>query len=326
MKVYPLKKQTDRGEAGSELILVVSIIIILGILWVLSGGPERSDQNQQSDIVTFSSKGSIISGINSFFIPIRRESSDVETFENNQEYKDVVEEFGQVRDFGETSPYWGLVTIKKTSSGPRQATAKSEYVTLNVSYKLSEPLTITGWKLQSMVSNETVTIPEATKVSTSGNVNIEQPIVVSAKDELHLLTGYSPIGNSFQINKCSGYFEQFQDFTPSIQKLCPLPREEFVFAESDPLRFGDSCLTYIENMSQCHMLLEALPIGFSSSCTLFITEKINYSSCVKNHKNDEDFFKPEWRIYLKRDSEVWNNRDIIRLLDNNGKTVDVFSY
>lgn len=326
MKRYMLIKQTNRGEAGGELILVASIVIILGILWVLSGGPGRSTQDEQSDIVTFSSKDSIISGINSFFIPITRDTPTSDTNETNQEYDSIAQEFGRVRDFGETSPYWGLVTIKKSSSGPRQTTAKTEYLTLDISYKLSEPLTITGWKLQSMISNETVSIPEATKVSTSGNVNIEQPIVVSARDELYLLTGYSPIGNSFQINKCSGYFEQFQDFTPSIQKQCPLPEDEFVFAESDPLRFGDACLTYIENLDQCHTPLEALPLGFSDSCAIFITEEINYSSCIQNHRNDDDFFEPEWRVYLKHDQEVWNNRDIIRLLDNNGKTVDVFSY
>lgn len=177
-----------------------------------------------------------------------------------------------------------------------------------------------------MITNESVTIGEATKVSTSGNVNIEQPVVVSARDKVYLLTGHSPIGNSFQINKCSGYFEQFQDFTPSISTQCPTPEDEFTYAESDPIHFGDACLTYIEDLPSCYMPLEALPIGFPNSCVIFITEEINYSSCIKNHRNDSDFFEPEWRVYLKQDREIWNKRDIIRLLDNNGKTVDVFSY
>ena len=199
-------------------------------------------------------------------------------------------------------------------------------VTLDVSSKLSEPLTVTDWKLQSMISNKTILIPKATKVSTSGNVNVEQLIVVSPRDKIYLLTGHSPTGASFQINKCSGYFEQFQDFTPSIPRQCPSPKGEFKFAESDPFRFGDACLTYIENLDKCRMPLDALPLGFPDSCVIFITEKINYSSCIENHRDDKDFFKPQWRVYLKRDQEIWNTRDIIRLLDDNGKTVDVFSY
>ena len=323
MKTFHKKQQFNKGGASGDLILVASVVIILGVLWTLSGGPEKSGGN--GNLIGISSGNSIISGFDSFFIPIERDSVDSGS-EADQEYDRIVEEYGRTRDFGETSPYWGLITIKKSSSGPKQSAPQNEYVTLDVSYKLTEDVVITGWKLQSMITNETVVIPEATKVSTSGNVNVEQPITVSPKDVVYLLTGHSPIGNSFQINKCSGYFEQFQDFTPSISKQCPLPEEEFIFADNDPLRFGDACLTYIEGLERCYMPLEALPLGFSDSCAIFITEEINYSSCIANHRNDDDFFKPEWRVYLKHDQEIWNTRDIIRLLDNNGKTVDVFSY
>lgn len=316
-------KQQNKGEASGDLVLVISIVLILGILWAFSGGPDRSG-NKRS-LSSLSSNKSIISSINSFFIPIKRNQTDTRS-EVDRKYNSITEEFGRVRDFGENSPYWGLITIEESSNGPKQTTSKDEYLILNVSSKLTESLTITGWKLQSMITNRTVTIPKATKVSTSGNVNIEQPIVIYPKDKVYLLTGYSPVGNSFQINKCSGYFEQFQDFIPSIPKECPLPKDEFMFAESDPLRFGDACLTYIENLPRCQMPLEALPLGFSDSCTIYITEEINYSSCIENHRDDKDFFKPEWRVYLKRDQEIWNTRDIIRLLDGNGKTVDVFSY
>lgn len=323
MKAFWKKLQNTKGSATEDLVLVVSIVLILGVLWFLSGGPDRLESGENSS--DFSTGNSIFSRFDNFFTPITRDSADAES-EVDQEYNQVIEEYGRVRDLGETSPYRGLVTIRKSSNGPKKTSPQDEYIILNVSSRLNEPLTITGWKLQSMVSNEIVTIPKATKISTSGNVNIEQPIVVSSQDKIYLLTGYSPTGNSFQINKCSGYFEQFQDFTPSISKRCPLPENELVFVESDPLRFGDACLTYIENLSRCYMPLEALPLGFPDSCVRFITEKINYSSCVKNHRNDEDFFKPEWRVYLKHDQEIWKARDIIRLLDENGKTVDAFNY
>jgi len=204
----------------------------LGVLWVLSGGPERSDSG--SGFGKLSTGEGIVMGLDNFFIPITRDSqrsvSDVD-----KEYDRIIEAFGRTRDFGETSPYWGLITIKKSSSGPKQTSTQNEYITLEASYKLTEPLTITDWKLQSMITNETVTVPEATKVSTSGNVNIEQPIVVSPRDVLYLITGHSPIGTSFQINKCSGYFEQFQNFTPAISRVCPTPEDEFMFSVDAPL-------------------------------------------------------------------------------------------
>lgn len=323
MKTNNKKLLHNRGSASGDLFLVAAVVIILGIIWSLSGGAERSGEGGLNGLS--SGKSGFFSTQN-FFIPIIARDGDSTRSEADKEYEQIVEEYGRTRDFGETSPYWGLISIEKYSSGPKQTSAKLEYLTLTVSYNLDEPINITDWKLQSMISNTTISIPEATKISTSGNVNIEQPIVVSPKDKVYLLSGHSPIGNSFQINKCSGYFEQFQDFIPTLSRECPLAEDEFKFAESDPFRFGDECLSYIENIDRCIMPLDALPIGFSDSCTLFITEKINYSSCIKNHRDDEDFFKPQWRVYLKHDQEIWNTRDIIRLLDSNGKTVDVFSY
>ncbi len=323
MKAKHKKPLTNTGSASGDLFLVATVVIILGVIWSLGGGATRTNTNNQSD--TILGKSTFFS-VENFFIPNISRGGDNTKSESDKEYDEIIKEYGRTRDFGETSPHWGLITIKKHSNGPKQTSANLELITLEASYKLDESLNITGWKLQSMISNTIVSIGEATKVSTSGEVNIESNIILSPKDKIHILTGHSPIGTSFQVNKCSGYFEQFQNFTPSLSKECPLAEDEFKFAESDPFRFGDECLSYIENISRCIMPLDALPIGFSDSCTLFITEKINYSSCIKNHREDEDFFKPEWRVYLKHDQEIWGTRDIIRLLDNNGKTVDVFSY
>ncbi len=313
MNTFKTKKYTQRGSATGDLVLVASIVLVLGVLWILTGGSDQGTEQRN------------VFSTNSVFIPIERDPTDTRR-DVDQEYERIAEEYGRTRDFGETSPYWGLVTIEEFSNGPQQTTPQDEYVILKASSNLDESLTLTGWALQSMISNEVVTLPKATKISTSGNINIEQPIMISPEDIVYVRTGHSPVGHSFQVNTCSGYFEQFQDFTPPLSKQCPSPKNELKFAQSDPFRFGDACLTYIENLSRCSMPLEALPIGFSDSCTIFITEEINYASCVKNHRDDSNFFKPEWRVYLKRNEEIWSTRDIIRLLDSNGKTVDVFSY
>ncbi|MBI2618277.1 hypothetical protein HYW58_02385 [Candidatus Kaiserbacteria bacterium] len=316
--------QGGRGGAGNDLILVAGIVLMLGVLWVLSGGPSQGTEEGVLGFQNISRGEGVISSIDSFFTPIQRgEGANTDI---DREYERIREEFGDARDFGEPSPYQGLIAIEK-SEGPLEITdPKEEYIALETSQTLKKPISITGWSLQSMITKKVVTIPEATKVSTSGDVNIEQAIVLSPRDKVYLLTGHSPIGTSFQINKCSGYFEQFQDFTPPITKQCPLAEDELRFANDDAALFGGQCLSFIENISRCTMPLDALPDAFPDSCHLFITEKINYNTCVKNHRTDADFFTPEWRVYLKYDTELWGQRDIIRLLDENGKTVDVFSY
>lgn len=307
-----------RGEATHDLIVVASIVLILGVLWVLSGGPERASERE--GVLGFQQ---FVQGPSSGFGGL---FPRIERTDSASDPAGIEETFGTIRDFGETSPHWGDVIIRKSAFEARLASPDTEMLTLTVSRSLPEPLTISGWTLQSMITNRTVTIPEATKVSTSGQVNIEQPIEVIPGDTVYITTGHSPVGHSFLVNKCSGYFEQFQDFNPSLQKQCPLPTDELRFAKSDTLQFGDACLSFIEDMRRCEMPLQALPQEFPDACHVFINREINYNSCVLSHRNDDDFFTLEWRVYLKRSEELWGTRDIVRLLDENGKTVDVFSY
>jgi hypothetical protein len=45
------------------------------------------------------------------------------------------------------------------------------------------------------------------------------------------------------------------------------------------------------------------------------------------HKNDEDFYDDEWRIYLGRGEELWKNRrETIILKDQAGKIIKEVSY
>lgn len=312
-----------KGSAMGDLVIVVAFVIVLGVVWAISGGADKNYTSGQPFLGFKIPYGESLTG-NRSSLP----SSFEETVSRAQEeFARIQGQLGRTRDFGEVSPYWGKVTIVKSSSGPRETTPDTEYLTLDISYRNTEPIVLTGWTLQSMITNTSVTIGQATKVSTSGNVDIEQPLLAQARDRITVLTGHSPIGISFQLNKCSGYLEQFQDFNPPISRQCPAAEDELRFADSDPAQFGDACLRFIDNLPRCEYQINSLPEAFPDSCHLFITEKINYSSCVKNHRDDVDFFQPEWRVYLKGESQLWQKeREIIRLLDSSGKTVDVFSY
>ena len=56
-------------------------------------------------------------------------------------------------------------------------------------------------------------------------------------------------------------------------------------------------------------------------------KKINYNSCIDKHKNDENFYRGEWRVYLSRDTELWKSkREVIKLIDEKGKDIGTITY
>ena len=55
-------------------------------------------------------------------------------------------------------------------------------------------------------------------------------------------------------------------------------------------------------------------------------EEINYDR-TEFRRDDDKFFKNEWRIFLGRNEEQWRTkREVIRLLDKDGRIVDVYTY
>lgn len=207
----------------------------------------------------------------------------------------------------------------------RSTNPNSEYIIIRAK-NATTTIPITGWTLKSKSSGVTVTIPKATYLYFADTSNVEQDIYISKNDVVYLVTGRSPNGASFKINKCSGYLTQFQKFIPSISNRCPLPRDEDL--SSIPNRvINDACFDYIERMPRCRIQTAPLPQNWSAECYDFIYEEINYPSCVNTHKNDSDFYLGEWRVYLKRSESIWKrSREEIVLYDNVGKIVSTLKY
>ncbi len=157
-------------------------------------------------------------------------------------------------------------------------------------------------------------------------LNTEDTIMLTGGDTLYLVTGISPNGASFKVNKCSGYLGQFQIFVPYLNNICPLPKDEDLSSIPN-LVINDACFDRIDTMSRCRIQTAPLPQNLSSECTNFILNKINYPSCVNIHKNDKDFYQKEWRVYLGRSASLWKNkRETIVLYDSLGKIVDTLKY
>ncbi len=226
------------------------------------------------------------------------------------------------------SSYEGLVTLNKARASREDV--DDEYLIINVSKNATGSINIGGWKIRSTISGNSVTIPYATYLLRLGGENNEFPISAQPGDKIYVSTGSSPIGVSFRINLCTGYLEQFQDFSPSLPRKCPRAEDEippeYAFG-SGPNAFNSDCIDFIEKISLCKINTKDIPYQMQTQCQEFVTKEINYNACATKHKNESDFYGNEWRLYLKRDVELWREqREVIELVDSNNLVVDVITY
>jgi hypothetical protein len=322
-------------DAKNDLFLVIAIVVILGIAWAFTGGPQRIISRQgpflkpPEPLGTGEAYGRRVffrdSSDSSSSPPADERSIKREIERAQEELERVQEELENIQKYGTASQYEESVTIAKRTSGPKAEDPNDEYILLTASRNNSDNILITGWQLESLVTKKRVTIGGGAPLFRSGIINSEPAIFLAPREEAVISTGRSPVGASFRINKCTGYFEQFQDFSPRLSLSCPSATDEF---DQFAIPITDSiCEDIVRSIRRCEMRTKALPIGSSSECSDFISRTLNYAGCVERHRNDTDFFGDEWRIFLGHDEELWRNqREIIRLLDREGKTVDVFSY
>jgi len=321
----------DEGIKG-----ILWVLVGIGLIWLFLGGPGRMASQMgifikpPSPIDTGETYGKI-----SFWESFKNKEetppqnlteAEKIAFELEQaktEIEAVEKKLLELEKKQNTSLFSGKVEIRR-SLGSR-GDVDEEYIELSANLPIGEKVLISNWSLRSEMTGIEVKIGEASKLPYTSQINKEYPVFISGGDKIIILTGRSPIGVSFQINKCSGYLEQFQDFEPSINKKCPLVEDEDlpVFG---PNAFNDECWDFIENISRCETPL-TFPLDMQYECRNYLTKEVNYNVCISNYKDKSDFYEPEWRIFLDRNNELWKkDREIIQLLDAQGKTVDVYSY
>lgn len=228
--------------------------------------------------------------------------------------------------FGTPSPYRGIVVMSHYVSGAGSADSKNEYVALHVPQDARVPVNISEWVLESDASGKASPIPKGTELPANGVINAAQSIVLSPGMRAIIVSGQSPIGASFRENKCIGYFGSFQTFYPTLPRTCPMPSSELSSLYGTNYIRDPSCVDYVSKLQRCQVMLSPPPI-LSGTCQSFVVKYFNYNGCVDAHKNDADFMGNTWRIYLGRTTPMWRTtRELVKLFDMNGKTVDAFSY
>ncbi|TSC66896.1 MAG: hypothetical protein CEO19_442 [Parcubacteria group bacterium Gr01-1014_73] len=202
--------------------------------------------------------------------------------------------------------------------------ANYEYITLRADNNIKEKIHLTDLTLKSATSGVKVEIGQGVYLYFSGMINSAQDIFLGPGETAYIITGRSPLGVSFRVNKCLGYLAKNQNFNPYLYSNCPTVRNEPL--PKAPNQLNDKCLDYIERFPACTTFTTG-KLELSPECNNFLIEKTTYSYCVQTHKNDKDFYQPDWRIYLSRDETLWKSkRETIELLDQNGKLIDSVSY
>jgi hypothetical protein len=231
----------------------------------------------------------------------------------------------QAATFGNPSPYVGQITI--IDNAATESDPEREYIEIQASENNSAPITITGWSLQSAVSGLRAPIPEAAPVFVLGIVNTVGPVYLDPGDSAIITTGMTPVGTSFRENICSGYLGQLQTFTPALSASCPDPSQALPETAENLRTYGGSCLDYLQNLPQCSFPGTTLPSNLSGACRTYIEDTFSYDGCVNLYRNAPSFARNSWRLFLNMRAELWyNTHDVVRLLDTEGRTVDVLTY
>ena len=230
-----------------------------------------------------------------------------------------------ILQFGVPSPYVGAVTISFGEARARNPA--EEYIELTASYGNTSPIVVSGWSLQSVVTGVRAYLPEGAPTFVMGIVNNVGPVSLAVGDSAIVTSGVSPVGVSFQENICSGYLGQFSSFVPEISDQCPAP-SDMLPETADNLRvYGASCFDYLASLPHCHFPGTQLPSSISTNCGSYVVNTLSYNGCVHAFGTRDSFRLPTWRIFLNRTTELWNNsHDIVRLIDAQGRTVDVLTY
>lgn len=291
----------------------IGILIILGIIFAgIYGGSSKSEGGS---IFRKNSSSSTATNTTKTQAQIKRELRATEKEVASLQKKIEAEQQKKIQ-----SKYFGKVSIRVNDS----TNVNNEYVLIQNNGTTTIP--VTGWTIKSEASGQSVKVPKSSFLFFTGMQNSEDDIYISPKDKLYVLTGYSPNGASFKVNKCSGYLGQFQKFYPSLSTSCPRPRDEDL-SSIPKLTINDACFDYIQSYPACKIQTKTVPVNWSYECKNFIYEKINYASCVNTHKQDPDFYKNEWRVYLKRTSPLWKSRrETVILYDLENKVVDTVTY
>ncbi|MFA5841415.1 MAG: hypothetical protein WC835_00400 [Candidatus Paceibacterota bacterium] len=288
----------DLSDPIADLKWLAIIVIVIWAVWVITGGPSRYESK------------------NGYLL---KPPSPLSTGEAYGKLPDVKLDIPETLN---TPINRGQVALG-TRPNLSERNPQKEY--LEIMGKSDTPINITGWKLVGAKGRSAV-IPQGASVFVSGKTNEKGDIYLARGEKAILISGKSPVGDSFKVNSCSGYLSQFQNFTPALKDSCPSPILPDTL-EKYPL--NNACLNYINNMDSCKAQISTLPKTISPICRDFIFTRVTYNQCVIDQQKNIDFQKDEegeWRVYLGSNTELWADHDTIEFYDKGNTPIGAYVY
>ncbi|MAZ67229.1 hypothetical protein CL652_00465 [bacterium] len=237
----------------------------------------------------------------------------------------------RLEELGELSPVTGMVEIQKRDiESLKMQELEYQYIEIRAKETNAQPINISNWSIQSMISDTWIGIPQGVERYVAGEVNELQDIYLRPGDRALIATKQSPVGVSFRVNRCSGFLGTTQTFEPSLRTACINPRDILPPTIDNLKEYGAECVRFAENFDRCSYVTDNTRgySNLSQACLDRIQPRLTYNYCIEAQGNDEDFFNPgEWRIFLNQDGVAWRDSyEVVRLLDENNRTVDVVTY
>ncbi len=306
---------------GAHAIKVIFVVVALGVLLFFarsgvisklsfpvnpfslstSSRPTYSWQSESSQSVVSPSKWTPADGSQtqpSYNAPSTISLQDIpKGFTASQ----ISPDFHKIR-IGSVSPgsvfYYGQISLFASFSGP------------NV-------IDVTGWYFKANKGSQFV--PKAVEIYDPSGLASAGEIYLGSGDMLNIYSTQSAIGENLRMNKCIGYLENYNHFTPPLPLSCPY------IDRSEISGFTGVCQNLITSIGSCS-LPPANPLLSSTdySCKQFLST-INYKGCFEKHRNDKDFLGREWRAWAGS-RFLDPSHDNILLFDRQGLLVDTYSY
>jgi hypothetical protein len=306
-------------------------LVGLGFLWFFTGGPQRETAHQGqflrplAPVGTGEAYGNYYTGkpYNQKSVLDLPDEPEVvikkaeEAVQNFFEQRKEAERIHSNSMIAETIYFDGVAGAKNTSPD-------TEYIRIVASPDVKGTIPLSGLSLKSVALGTGAIIPQAANLPLSGVTVTKTNVSLPANGRALITTGRSPLGTSFRVNICTGYLDQFQDYTPTLIKECPNPSDELrMFGPGNE----QECADFVAGLPRCRAFQGPLPSTLSNSCKTFIAERLTYNGCVFNHETDSNFFKNEWRLFLDKTKEAWAAKnEIIKLIDARAKIIDAITY
>ncbi|RJQ28828.1 hypothetical protein C4571_02975 [Candidatus Parcubacteria bacterium] len=210
------------------------------------------------------------------------------------------------------SPHFGKVQLGSVSAGP------SGRISLYANFKDDESVNITRWRIQG--NDGSHYIPQAVNVYDPSGLSSESDIFLKNGEFVNLYFTSSAIGKNIRLNKCIGYLQGANQFSPSLPLSCPY------IDRGDIRHLTGTCQNYLLSLGGCRLPAANPPVPFNDYACRAYLDTINYRGCFDRYSKDSDFLSREWWVWIGSTQFLDPSHDRVLLLDRLGLLVDEYSY